>query len=43
MGYRNGYRQGTLATQVGDIELIILKMRRGRCLPSILEHRYRID
>ena len=29
LGYRNGYRPRNLATQVGDIDLIIPKLRTG--------------
>ncbi len=40
---RNGHRPRLLATQAGDIELGIPKLRRGSFFPSILEHRRRID
>jgi putative transposase len=40
---RNGYRPRLLATQAGDIELGIPKLRKGSFFPSILEHRRRID
>src|SRR5690554_2442274 len=40
---RNGQRPRLLATQAGDIELGIPKLRRGSFFPSILEHRRRID
>jgi transposase-like protein len=40
---RNGHRPRLLATQVGDIELGIPKLRKGSFFPSILEHRRRID
>jgi putative transposase len=43
LGYRNGYRPHSLATQVGDIELMIPKLRSGSYLPSILEPRRRVD
>ncbi|WP_370594666.1 transposase [Synechococcus sp. CBW1006] len=43
LGYRNGYRPRTLATQVGDIDLRIPKLRSGSHLPSILEPRRRVD
>jgi putative transposase len=42
-GYRNGYRSRSLATQVGDIDLLIPKLRSGSFLPSILEPRRRVD
>ncbi len=42
-GYRNGYRQRSLTTQVGDIDLLIPKLRAGSFLPSILEPRRRVD
>lgn len=40
---RNGTRQRLLATQAGDIELKIPKLRKGSFFPSILEPRRRID
>ena len=40
---RNGSRPRLLATQAGDIELTIPKLRRGSFFPSILEPRRRID
>jgi putative transposase len=40
---RNGSRPRLLATQAGDIELSIPKLRRGSFFPSILEPRRRID
>ena len=40
---RNGHRPRLLATQAGDIQLGIPKLRRGSFFPSILEHRRRID
>jgi transposase-like protein len=40
---RNGSRPRLLATQAGDIELRIPKLRRGSFFPSILEPRRRID
>ena len=43
LGYRNGYRPRRLATQVGDIDLLIPKLRAGGFLPSILEPRRRVD
>ena len=43
LGYRNGYRPRSLTTQVGDIELLIPKLRAGSFLPSILEPRRRVD
>jgi transposase-like protein len=43
LGYRNGNRPRLLATQVGDINLQIPKLRAGSFLPSILEPRRRVD
>jgi len=43
LDYRNGYRPRNLATQVGDIDLMIPKLRTGSYLPSILEPRRRVD
>jgi putative transposase len=40
---RLGYRPRSLATQVGDIDLMIPKLRSGSYLPSILEPRRRVD
>jgi transposase-like protein len=40
---RNGYRSRLLATQAGDVELRIPKLRKGTFFPSILEPRRRID
>ncbi len=40
---RNGSRPRLLATQAGDVELKIPKLRRGSFFPSILEPRRRID
>lgn len=40
---RNGYRPRLLATQAGDVELGIPKLRKGSFFPSILERRRRID
>lgn len=40
---RNGHRPRLLATQAGDIELGIPKLRRASFFPSILEPRRRID
>ena len=40
---RNGHRPRLLATQAGDIELRIPKLRKGSFFPSILEPRRRID
>ncbi|MET0728153.1 MAG: IS256 family transposase [Acidimicrobiales bacterium] len=40
---RNGHRSRLLATQAGDIELRIPKLRKGSFFPSILEPRRRID
>jgi len=42
LGYRNGYRPRVLTTQVGDIGLMIPKLRTGSFLPSILEPRRRV-
>ena len=43
LGYRNSYRSRSLTTQVGDIDLLIPKLRAGSFLPSILEPRRRVD
>ncbi len=43
LGYRNGHRPRSLATQAGDIDLLIPKLRTGGFLPSILEPRRRVD
>jgi len=40
---RNGHRPRLLATQAGDVELKIPKLRRGSFMPSVLEPRRRID
>jgi putative transposase len=40
---RNGTRSRLLATQAGDVELRIPKLRKGSFFPSILEPRRRID
>jgi transposase-like protein len=40
---RNGSRARLLATQAGDVELRIPKLRKGSFFPSILEPRRRID
>jgi transposase-like protein len=40
---RNGTRPRLVATQAGDIELRIPKLRKGSFFPSILEPRRRID
>ena len=40
---RLGYRPRSLTTQVGDIDLLIPKLRQGGFLPSILEPRRRVD
>jgi len=40
---RNGSRARLMATQAGDIELRIPKLRKGSFFPSILEPRRRID
>ena len=36
---RNGHRPRLLATQAGDVELRIPKLREGSLLPSVLEPR----
>lgn len=43
LSYRNGYRPRLLTTQVGDIDLMIPKLRTGSYLPSILGPRRRVD
>jgi putative transposase len=40
---RNGVRERLLATQAGDVELRIPKLRKGSFFPVILEPRRRID
>ncbi len=40
---RNGHRPRLLATQAGDVELKIPKLRKGSFFPSLLEPRRRID
>ena len=40
---RNGARSRLLATQAGDVQLRIPKLRKGSFFPSILEPRRRID
>jgi putative transposase len=40
---RNGSRTRLVATQAGDVELRIPKLRRGSFFPAILEPRWRID
>ena len=40
---RNGHRARLLATQAGDVELRIPKLRRGSFMPSVIEPRRRID
>ena len=40
---RNGSRDRLLATQAGDVELRIPKLRKGSFFPTILEPRRRID
>lgn len=40
---RNGHRPRLLATQAGDVELKIPKLRTGSFFPSLLERRRRID
>ncbi|HEX9107756.1 MAG TPA: IS256 family transposase [Longimicrobiales bacterium] len=39
MAYRNGYRERTWSTRVGDIALRIPKLREGSYFPSLLEPR----
>lgn len=41
--YRNGYRERTWATRVGDIALRIPKLREGSYFPSLLEPRRRAE
>src|SRR4051812_32725679 len=40
---RNGARDRLLATQAGDVELRIPKLRKGSFFPVVLEPRRRID
>ncbi len=40
---RSGRRARLLAAQAGDVELRILKLRRGSFMPSVIEPRRRID
>ena len=40
---RNGHRGRLLATQAGDLELKIPKLRKGSFMPSVIEPRRRID
>lgn len=40
---RDGRRARLLATQAGDVELSIPKLRRGSFMPSVIEPRRRID
>ena len=40
---RNGYRERTLTTKAGDLNLKIPKLRQGSFFPSMLESRRRID
>ena len=40
---RNGHRARLLATQAGDLELKIPKLRKGSFFPSVIEPRRRID
>lgn len=42
-GYRNGHRAKALATQAGDLDLAIPKLRSGSFSSSLLERRRRID
>jgi putative transposase len=41
--YRNGYRERTWATRVGEIPLRIPKLREGSYFPSLLEPRRRAE
>ena len=41
--HRNGSRPKVIATQAGDVELAIPKLRQGSFFPVILERRRRID
>ncbi|MFI1294480.1 transposase, partial [Streptomyces sp. NPDC020792] len=41
--FRNGHRGKTLATQAGDLDLAIPKLRSGSFFPSLPERRRRID
>ena len=41
--HRNGHRSRLLATQAGDLELKIPKLRKGSFMPSVIEPRRRID
>jgi putative transposase len=41
--YRNGYRERTWSTRVGDIALRIPKLREGSYFPSLLEPRRRAE
>lgn len=41
--FRNDHREKTLATQTGDLDLAIPKLRSGSFFPSLLERRRRID
>jgi transposase-like protein len=43
LGYRNGYRSRSLTTQLGDIALLIPKLRASSFLPAILGPRRRVD
>jgi putative transposase len=43
MTERNGSRPRLLATQAGDVQLRILKLRKGSFFPVILRPRRRID
>ena len=42
-GMRNGYRQRTVSTTAGDLELKIPRLRAGSFFPSLLERRRRAD
>jgi putative transposase len=43
LGHRNGYREWSWETRVGDIPLRIPKLRRGSYFPSFLEPRRRAE
>ena len=42
-GMRSGYRQRTVSTTAGDLELKIPRLRAGSFFPSLLERRRRAD
>ena len=41
--WRNGHRENLVATQAGDLDLAIPKVRNGSFFPVLLERRRRID